>query len=761
MRGDWNLIVISVIIGVVAVTLNFLFIYAIFAIWLYLLYQYKRIKFPHLILMIIACFISSLYYYPINIQDNMSLKQNSVIEGVILSEVEETTTSTSFIFQEKKSEQKLSVTYFKDPKYHSDQTTSWKTGATCSLQGQVVSPPISKNPGQFNYRKHLKKQAINYQLTLGSVTDLECENSSVRQYFYNLRKDIKTDIETKISSFSSAWIQALLLGQDNLIEDADIELFQRWNLSHLLAISGLHVGLISGFIYFIFTKTGMLTREKAYFVLIVLLLIYPFLSGGSPSVWRAVLMSVLGIIVLSNNHKIGLTDIISIVFLLCLIINKEIIFQLGFQFSFIVTLAILLSRKFLMRSNKKLEIIFRISFISTVSVLPLQLAHFYFINPLAILLNLFIVPYFTLIVMPLLFVLFISSYVTPFISTLIDTSFELIHQFVLTLIRGIDDIFYYPWVIGEIPFGYFIPYYSFLIFLFIALNKNKKSNIIFPGILLVGLMIWIACRPYLNPYGTVTMLDVGQGDAIVIELPYRKGVVLIDAAGTMQNDFTTPSDRTYKQIIKPFLYSKGIGKIDAVILSHADHDHIGSVSYLIKEFAVQNIITSPYFIPPEPLSQILEEEKQTITAIVAGQQVTIDNQAFKIIHPDSNHYSKNDNSLVILSNIGGLTWLFTGDISKEVEINLTHLYPNLTVDVLKVAHHGSNSSSVKDFLNKVKPDISLISVGENNRYNHPHKEVMDRLLKKSNIIYRTDLQGAIQYTFKDNGEQGTFSTFLP
>lgn len=758
MRGKWHLIAVSAIIGIIAVTLRLLFLYGIFFLWLYLLYRNKRLRIVHILIMCSTCFIFSFYYYPVN-QNKISSDAILDFTGTIISEIETTALKTSFVFRDDVTGQDLLVTYFKNEN-STVQPITWKTGATCQLQGSPEIPPTSKNPGQFNYQEYLYKQKINYLITIDE-SDINCTGSSFKDRLFTIRKNIIVNIEENTSGFTSGWLQALLLGQDAMIEEKTINIFQRWGLSHLLAISGLHVGLISSFVYFILIKTGMITKEKAFYLLLALLMVYPFISGGAPSVWRAVWMTILGFIMLKNKWKVGLIDTLSIVFFICVIIDKQIIYQLGFQFSFLVTLSLLLSKHFITRSKGKADLLFRISFISLVSVLPIQIAHFYFFNPLSLLLNSVVVPYFSIVVMPILFLVLLSLYFFPFLTTPIDVLFMHVHQSALSLIAWIDQKGYYPWIVGEFPVYYFIPYYLGLLYLFIALDNKKIRIATLNGLALICFVIWISCRPYINANGTVTMLDVGQGDAIIIELPYRKGVILIDAAGTMENDFKTPSDRTYQQVIKPYLYSRGIGSIDLIVLSHADHDHIGSLPYLLDEFRVQHVLTSSYFSPPEELARILKKEEINRSYINKGEHFMIDRQQFYVMHPQVNQQTKNDNSLVIASEIGSLMWLFTGDISEDVESTLTNNYPNVKVDVLKVAHHGSLSSTSSNFLRSVKPQIALLSVGENNRYNHPHQDVLDRLSNEKIIIYRTDKQGALQYTYKNNGDRGTFSSFLP
>ncbi|WP_242985843.1 ComEC/Rec2 family competence protein [Oceanobacillus zhaokaii] len=180
---------------------------------------------------------------------------------------------------------------------------------------------------------------------------------------------------------------------------------------------------------------------------------------------------------------------------------------------------------------------------------------------------------------------------------------------------------------------------------------------------------------------------------------------------------------------------------------------------MLEDFEVEKIIVSDYFkLPNEDLQQF-KKHNISIEQVNRDDSIVIQGQKFHVIAPNKNHYSNNENSLVLYTELGGNNWLFTGDISKSQEKEIMDAYPNLRADVLKVAHHGSNTSSDKGFLDQLKPDVGLISVGENNMYGHPTSEVLADLKEKGIYILRTDMDGAVQYRF--NGRDGTFFTFLP
>ncbi|MDL4841479.1 DNA internalization-related competence protein ComEC/Rec2 [Aquibacillus rhizosphaerae] len=760
MKGYWHLLMLAMVVAILATSFDIIYFCFIYLIWLYILFRKKRIKLLHVVASMLFILIGLLYFSNVsNSINNLDVTQPHSYFGKITSEISNTSAKTTFTFQDTKSDNNILITFFKGTNGVDNKLTSAKTGATCVINGKVEMPPQSKNPGQFDYHNYLIKQNINYQLSIEKPEDVLCTGESPLHSIYQLRENTLARTEKTLNSFTNQWLQALLLGETNNFSGEIKELFQRWNLSHLLAISGLHVGLLVSCCYFLFVKAQLLTREKARFLLLIFLLIYPLLSGGAPSVWRASMMTFLGFIILTRNIKLPLTDIISVVFLTFIIFNKMYVYQLGFQFSFIVTIAILLSKRIITLDGSKALSLLKISFISLMSLLPFQIYNFFFFNPLSIVINLFFVPYFTLFVIPYMLLLMVIILVFPFLSPTFEYVFEVIHRTVLSILETLDSVVYFPWITGRFPLQIFIPYYVIL-FIFMGYLIKKKSKQAFTyGCLLVVLLLFVSIQPYLNPKGTVTMLDVGQGDSTVIELPYRRGVIIIDAAGSVENDFQTPSDKIYNQVIKPYLYSRGISTIDALVFSHEDHDHIGSASFLLDDFKVKQIISSEYFVFSNDLTQKISSNNIEILKMKSGNKLTVSDHVFHVVSPDKVYGSTNANSLVLLTELGGLTWLYTGDIDNEVEKSLIDLYPNMKFDILKVAHHGSSSSTSSEFLEVTNPKIALISVGENNRYGHPSKDVLHRLIEHNIDIYRTDGKGAIQYIFLD--KKGTFQTKLP
>jgi competence protein ComEC len=197
-------------------------------------------------------------------------------------------------------------------------------------------------------------------------------------------------------------------------------------------------------------------------------------------------------------------------------------------------------------------------------------------------------------------------------------------------------------------------------------------------------------------------------------------------------------------------------------MTHGDYDHIGNVSSVLRHIKVKDTYIPVGFGEGTLEQEILMElEKRKVQVTMVGTYFgwAAGKYTFQFLHPSKVYEDKNDGSIVLYAELGGLTWLFTGDIEQAGERDLLTLYPNLQADVLKAAHHGSKSSTLDPFVEQIRPTYALISAGRDNRFGHPHTEVVERLREAGAVIYRTDQQGAILYIFTERG--GTFSTALP
>ncbi|KGX88936.1 DNA internalization-related competence protein ComEC/Rec2 [Pontibacillus litoralis] len=622
-----------------------------------------------------------------------------------------------------------------------------QSGATCTFKGIEQPVSIARNPGEFDYRSFLQHKG--YKGSIRVTSSIACEGQSLLTPLHQWRQKRLNELQEQYSVVTASWIMTLLLGDDSLLADEKVELFQRWNLSHLLAISGLHVGLSIAILSFIAIRFGWLTKEWLKIFLLILLPMYAVIAGGAPSVLRAVSMAEMALLLTFTNVRIPLVDVLSATMILFLLINPLIAFQLGFQFSFLVTFALILSKKLVPPSLSPFLISIRISMISQLALLPIQVHQFYTFNPLSLVANIFLVPLFSVVLLPFCMMLFLLLLLPSSIHSLLDQVFQTLIFHIEAFLQWLDRHLYVEWVIGELSVYIIVLYFGAFVLFMMCWERQKLRQSFLASIVMVATLMVHSALPYVSDNGRVTVLDVGQGDTIIIEWPYREHVLMVDAAGKLFGD----EGEVFRYHIKPYLHSRGIKEVNTLLLSHNDQDHVGSAKQIIEQFQVSHLFVSPYFLLKKPI------EDAEVQRVEQGDQLKLAGDTLHVLHPGEEAADKNDNSLVVQGEVGGLTWLFTGDISADMERDLIEQYPSLRVDVLKVAHHGSSTSSDPAFIDHIQPSIALLSVGENNRYGHPTDRVLETLENHIPVILRTDNHGGIIYEF--SGEKGTFQTYLP
>ena len=754
-KNHWYFIAIGAVTSAISLVYHSWYIIFLYVIWLLYLLSLQQVK-RSIVLVCICCLLFFYFYLPSPVPPTESTAEtvSTKITGTIVQPVIHTDLRMEFVLEEENGD-KLLVYYFKEnDTLHA--VDSFRFGAVCALTGIVSYPDQATNPHQFDYRDYLWKQGITQQLLLTSLEQVSCSGHTTLDSIYTLRYQLMHFTATQLEEYTTAWLHALVFGDDSLLDEAMVDVFQRWGLSHLLAISGLHIGIVVALIYILLIRFSLMTKEKAQTTIMVLLPIYAILAGGQPSVWRASLMVILVILMTKMKQKMNYSDIISIIFLFLMVLNKQIIYHVGFQLSFAVTFALIISKKWLAQSTTNIESIFKISFVSQMAILPLQLHYFSLFQPLSILLNIVIVPYFSIFVIPGMFLFLLGSFLPKAILIIPERIFFYIHDFAMSILEILDHYLDYPFIIGELSLLWMSIYYVLFVIMMIVLEKGRKQTGFQIACILSLYIGLLALRPYFSPYGTVTMLDIGQGDAFVIEMPYRQGVFLIDAGASFSFTEMEPSDKVYKQVIQPYLYGQGIHVIDAIFISHEDLDHDGSVPMLINDFIVKEVVVSPYYIFNDYMKGI---DRDLVYTASFDESIKRQGQLFHIVSPNKDVDSANENSLVVYTEVGGLSWFFSGDVGKETERQIIQDYPNIKLDVLKVGHHGSNTSTDPSIAKRSNQGVAFISVGENNMYGHPTKEVMETLNQEQLHIFRTDQHGAVQYRFKE--DSGVFIPFFP
>ncbi len=641
-------------------------------------------------------------------------------------------------------------------------------GLTCLANGSLNEPESSRNENSFNYQQYLKQQNIHWILKAENIKWSHCmtTNSSVVTKLKNFRQQGIAYINENFPPTSSGFVTALLLGDQTYIDEVVLTNYQRLGIVHLLAISGLHVSFLTGMLFFVGIRLGV-TRERMMVILLIFLPVYAILSGAAPSVLRACCMAMLFITLLLWKKRMSAIMTIGIVYLVFLFIQPNMLSNIGFQLSFAVTFAIMMSLLIFQKYTQKTLQLLIISVVCQLAALPILLYHFYEVSVLGILLNVLYVPLYSSVLLPFSILALLTHLVLPPIGNILIIGLDKTFQ----LCNGLATIFS-SLPLASISFGKPMDIILFiLIVVIIGLMIKWESTTLRESKMWLYTLLFTLLFQYhiqkFNPYGEIIFIDVGQGDAILIKLPLNQGNYLIDTGGNVifpteewkkrRKVFNTGED-----VIIPLLKSKGIHHIDKLIFTHADADHTGSAAEIIQNFKVKEVVigkeSEEFYREKESIQSALSK-KIPISKVTKGNRWNVGDAAFYILHPYQKSEDANESSIIIFAEIGGLTWLFTGDANESVEREVIKSFPKLRVDILKAGHHGSKTSTSQFFLEQIQPKIAVISVGKDNRYGHPHQQVLEAMEKYGTSVLRTDLKGAVSYKYRK--KSGTFRTELP
>ncbi len=673
-------------------------------------------------LYLIICLISLLYVF-IYLQIPKVSKYN-----------ENTNSITGIVESYKIDGDKLTVTlenkervvgnyYFKTKQEKDSFLKKIKLGIKMKCYGDFKIPDDNTIENSFSYKNYLYRQDTFYLISISKYKIISNQESL---YF-----KVKNNIIKHLDNYkTSSYLKTFLLGDKKELKDNVLESYRQLGISHLFAISGMHITLLSGILLKLLKKMKV-EEVKRYLIVIIFLISYLFLVGFSPSILRAVLFFILFSINQIYYFYIKPINIFILTLAICLFISPYFIYDVAFLYSFGISFSLILFSDFLNKPKYYFSKLFLTSLISFLISIPISLYNFYQINFMSIIYNLFYVPFVTIIVFPL-------SIVTTFIPFL-DSIFLLITNILEWSATTLQNIKFGILIFPKLNLIYYIGLFIFIIG---SLSLNKK---ILYFILLIILVFHYFYMNILKPEFMV-MLDVGQGDSILF---YSKGkTMLVDTGGKMNFVSEKWKKKNNYSIVKsktiPYLKSLGIKKINYLVLTHGDYDHLGEALTLLQNFKVDNIYIN------EGEKNYLERQINKVHKVkVLKQDDSFNVSSFEVFSLNKNLYNENDSSLVLYIKYFDISLLMMGDASSRSEKEILKTYDLGKIDILKVGHHGSDTSSSKDFIKSINPTYSLISVGKNNKYGHPHNKVL-KILDKSKI-YRTDLNGSIKVNFKNNG----------
>ncbi|MCI9233578.1 MAG: DNA internalization-related competence protein ComEC/Rec2, partial [Bacilli bacterium] len=586
-------------------------------------------------------------------------------------------------------------------------------GDVISVKGILELPSSNRNFYLFNYQKYLKGKQIFWII---KAEELTLKKHATGFYLWKDKWIRKIEKRKNASYYFS-----FLLGDSSTLKAKS--LYQELGISHLFAVSGMHILFIAGFLSKLFEKL-CLKKFFSFLLIFLVLTFYIGLLSDSISANRAYLLYVFSF--LNKHYKISLSSlkVLFYVAFLSILKNPFCILQIGFQFSFLICFFFMLVKR---NSTGYIKTLWFTSGFAFLVSIPLSLYHFHQVHLGAIFFNMIAVPFVTIILFPLSFFSFLFA---PF--EFLFTFFILIFERIMYCFQFFN---FLKLVFPSIPIFYVFLYYFVLLFGF---KKCKKFFILFFSLLFLHF-----CIPYIDNHYWIDVIDVGEGDAILIRYPHLERSILVDCGGKIPLKENQTSQ--VETILIPYFKALGVKKIDVLIVTHGDYDHAGNALELSQKFPIKQILLNSGN-DSDLEKSILKSLKIPITKI-DKKTISIKNQKFQFLN-SKNNKSENEDSLVFYTKLANKNILFMGDAGKNVENKIKKEYHLPKMDILKVGHHGSKNSSGKEFLMTIKPKIALISAGIGNHYGHPHDVTLENLSEIDSQIYSTNKQGSIQIQIK-------------
>lgn len=636
-----------------------------------------------------------------------------------------------------------------------------KIGMKVELNGTLQTFQKATNPGEFDLQKYYHLYGIDHVLKQSKITQKTGDYCFRKEMLYEIKKHFVNTFEKTLDDKDASIMKAMLLGEKQNLDKEIKQIYQKAGIAHILAISGLHISLLGMGLYKLLKKMKV-HNIIAITVCILIMSQYGEMTGMESSAYRAIFMFSFRMIAIVLKRSYDLLTAMVISCMLLLFEQPLYIYHAGFQLSFGAILGIgLFSKVFVFQKNnrkEKLEIkncpILQLLYTkvkTTIKALqeniglfviqfPIILTQYYTFPIYSFLLNLLIIPMMGIVLGLGLMMLFLGTFsikvaaLPAMIVHIVLKMFEYLAASSLKLPVA-------KLIIG-LPEWYEIAIYISIVVIIGAFAK-KISIIKRYIILMIGILILI--NPY-SFYDKITMLDVGQGDGICISTKAGHHY-FIDGGSTSKNDLAT-----YQMI--PFLKHEGIRQLDAVFLTHLDQDHISGIEEMLKdneEIKIKKIVLSKAVVKDVAYQKLIElchEKNISVTYMCEGDYVKNGDMTITCLYPKGNerYEDRNEASLALYITSNQFGSLFCGDITEKGEQELCEKirnYDSNRIQVMKASHHGSSTSNSEELLDCIKPEVEIISCGLNNRYGHPHKEVIERLRERNIRIYQTSRDGAI------------------
>lgn len=625
-------------------------------------------------------------------------------------------------------------------------------GDLIKIKGEYSAPEVARNYKGFDYSQYLK--TLNIYGTI-KVEESKIINknqlSPILISINNIKEKMIDNANRNMPKRTANLLLGILIGERDNIQEDIIESFRTANLSHILAVSGAHTSYIILGITYLISKSKT-PKRIGYIITIINLLIFIIITGASYSVVRACIMAIVVIGAKICYRKENFFTSICISLIIILIQNPFAINDIGLKLSFMGTAGIVIFNKSItnffikLKIKQKIAEALSVTFSAQLMIMPITILNFNTISLTFFISNILASPLLGIIIIFGFISIFISSFLNPISKIL----FLILHIFLelLILVSKVTEKIPGSSILVKTPNILFAIVYYILILFFnyffvikqnptrrfhkkiikIITIKNIKNG--FKVIAVVFLIMLLLTRivRIINPTLKIYFIDVGQGDSTLIVTPKNKKI-LIDGGEGKTN------------VLFQYLLDRRINKIDYIIISHFDSDHCNGLIEIIEKMRVENIVMSKQSKESEEYKKILEIIKQKnikVSSVKAEDKIIIEKNLYtKILNPAEKFEFQdlNNNAIVAKLVYKNFSMLFTGDIEKAEE-NLAKKYKNeLKSTILKVAHHGSKTSTSEEFLKYVEPQIALIGVGENNKFGHPNQITIEKLknIRSQNI----------------------------
>jgi competence protein ComEC len=641
-------------------------------------------------------------------------------------------------------------------------------GMQVIVRGSIRLPPAERNPGEFNLRRYYEANGIGFVMRVRGTDHLRVvrrKGGSVlfRELVLPVRGLILSHIDRMIGGEEGEYLKGILVGVRSGISRDTREAFVNAGVAHILAVSGSNVAVIALTLYVLF---GALRVPRCVLEAVVAagLIFYMLLTGSQPPVVRATIMALVFLFARMFEHRVNTLNSLGLAGFIILFMDSRQLFDVGFQLSFGAVFAIILLYPKANRCISSLHLhgpigrgmtwvlrLSALSLVASVGTLPLTAYYFEKVSVIGLLANIVVVPAAGASVILGVITVVAETVSKPVAEAYAAVNWLLLHwTLVLTMGAGSSPLAFLwtpGWGVADT-----IPYLAGVALLFTIDSPGVRRKMVILFLATANLHLYVTAGVSREHDDTlvVTVLDVGQGDAIVIRLPGRRTMV-IDAG---------PRIRDYDagvRIVAPYLRRLGVSRIDLLVLTHTHSDHVGGAGALCRQFEVGSIICGSPLPPDTSLSAIgivRRTEAGTMLSPSPGTRIYVLSPGCPGFpgHRRRAMGGLNNSSLVLKLQFGSTSFLFTGDMEHSVEESVVEVYGDfLRSSVLKVAHHGASTSTTAVFLDSVRPRYAVISVGTGNAFKHPSRVVVDRIQEHGSAVARTDREGAV--IFESDGRE--------